>query len=334
VLILLATGYAASLAAIAAAGHLTPVPAIGLAVAAGLFPPPVGSLMRTAWGALTPDDRWRQTALSLDTVAESTVFALGPVLAGSVITLWSPRVALAAVAALVLIGFAALYVSLRRAPAELRQAVSGAGVRERFLRLAGFAPMLVVLFGAGAALAVEELAVVATWGAGVAGVLMALLSVGGVLGGVGYGRYRWRGTAGRRLLTLAALGAAAYAVPVFARTVPSAAVALILAGAFADTLLVTAYLLVDDLVPAGARTEGGAWLGLSYNLGVALGAGAGGLLVDRPGPGAAFVAATAGLGAAAVIAAGWRSPLRRRVSIPARPVRVIGVTDTETRSPT
>src|SRR5215469_7531801 len=75
-LMMLATCYALALSALAGAGALR-APA-GIAFLAGLFPPPVGPLMRALWSRLAPDKAYLQRALSLDTAAETATFALGP----------------------------------------------------------------------------------------------------------------------------------------------------------------------------------------------------------------------------------------------------------------
>lgn len=314
----LASCYAALLAAIAAAGALGTPPwaAVALAVAAGMCPPPVGPLMRTLWGVLAPDEALRQRALSLDTVAESTVFAVGPALAGLLIGVGSAPLALATCAVLVLVGFAAFARALRLLPpsaqsADPARSASARGVRGGPLRHPGFAALLLVVLGCGGALALEEVAAVATWGAGITGTLMALFSVGGVAGGLLYGRRTWRAGPLRRLGLLSAAGASCFAVPAALHTLPGTGLALLGAGACTDTVLITAYLLVNVLVPAGHQTVAGAWVNTAFNLGSALGAGAAGLLTDRLGAGAVFtaaaLAATAGTVVAAVAAARVRT---------------------------
>ncbi|MEV6210266.1 MFS transporter [Kitasatospora sp. NPDC051914] len=299
-----------ALAAGAAAG-LPAWAAVLLAAAAGVFPPPVGPLMRTLWGELTTGEEQRRCALSLDTVAESTVFACGPLLGGLLAARTSPAWALVACAALAVAGFAAFGRALRGRKAAA-QTAAGGGVVLGPLRSPGFVPLLAVVLAVSAAIAVDEIAVVVAWGAGAAGPLLALFSVGGVVGGLVYGRLAWRAAPGRRLLVLAAAATACCTLPALLFAPPGAAVALLGAGACTDALLVTAYLLVEELVPAGSRTEAGAWVNTAYNLGGALGSAAAGLLADRVGPVAAFVLAAVVLGSAAAAAAVRRSPLRGR----------------------
>ncbi len=304
-LMLLAVCYALLLSALAAAcaARLPALLAICLAVLAGICPPPVGPLMRTLWGRLAADKAQQQCALSLDTAAESTVFALGPVLGGFLIAVSCAPAVLTVCAALVITGFGLLTTALRRTPVSVR-ATSPAAVRPRSpLRALGFMPLLLLVLGTAAALSLFEIAIVAAWGTVTAGVLTTLFSAGGVLGGLLYGRGHWRGALAHRPLVLVAASAICYALPALVYAAPAAGAALLLAGACADVLLITAYQLVDALIPEGSRTEAGAWINTAYNLGAAMGTAVGGVLVDRSGPPAAFAVTAGGLGAFALIRA-------------------------------
>lgn len=307
---LLAVSYTLLLCAlgIVCAFHLPAPLIICLAVLTGVFPPPVGPLMRSLWGRLVEDEMQRQCALSLDTAAESTVFALGPVLGGFLVSASSAPAVVEACAALTLVGFGLLAATLRGTPAGVRLT---AAVRTRSpLGAVGFLPLLLPVLGTAAALSLIEIAIVAAWGTVAAGALTTSFSIGGVMGGLVYGRYRWRGALARRPLVLVAVSALCYAAPALVYAVPATGVALVLAGACADVLLITVYQLVEVLVPEGSRTEAGAWVNTAYNLGAALGAAAGGVLVDRTGPASGFVGATGLLGCCVVIGAlvtPWRS---------------------------
>ncbi|WP_327291156.1 MFS transporter [Streptomyces sp. NBC_01198] len=283
--------------------------AVTLAVLAGVFPPPVGPLMRTRWGRLARDEAQRQSALSLDAVTESSVFAVGPVLGGLLIAASSASLALAGATALAVAGFAAFAAVLgATAPetaAKTVPAPAPTGVRARLgpPAGAGFVPLLVAVLGSGCALALAEVGVVAARGAAVAGPLMALCAVGGAASGLAYGRVQWRMAPHRRLLTLGALAAACYALPAAASALPAVAIGLLLAGACSDTLQITAYLQVDLLIAAGSRTEASAWINTANNFGSALGSAAAGLLVSRYGPAPVFAAATAVPAATTALAA-------------------------------
>lgn len=298
----LAVSYALLLAALAAAcaAHAPDAVAIGLAVLAGTCPPPVGPLMRTLWGKLTTGDAQRQCALSLDTAAESAVFTLGPVLGAFLVAAVSAPVVLAFCALLVVTGFSLLASALRRTPVSIHATSALNSRRQNPLRTRGFGPLLLLVLGAAAALSLVELAIVAAWGTVTAGVLTTLFSAGGVLAGLLYGRRQWPGSLAHRPLVLAAACTLCYALPALVYAAPVAAVALLLAGACTDVLLIAAYQLVDRLAPEGSRTEAGAWVNTAFNLGAATGAAVGGALVDHSGPPLAF-AATAGLLAACAL---------------------------------
>jgi predicted MFS family arabinose efflux permease len=295
-----------------------PAVAVGLAVLAGLCPPPVGPVMRALWGRLTPDQASLQRALSLDTAAESTAFAFGPVLAGLLIKVLGAPVVLVACAALVLAGCALLS---RAAAADARAGTPVAGGTAAGARGSlggtGLTGLIAVTWAIAAAFSGAEIAVVAAWGTVTVGVLLALFPVGGVLGGLAYGRRDWRAPLAGRPRMLAAASAACYALPALAFWPVASGASMLLAGACADILLITTYQLVDAGVPPARRAEAGAWLNSAYNLGSAMGAAAGGTLVDQAGPRAAYAVA------AGLVTLGAVTTLAGRRRSPADPVKAI-----------
>ncbi|MBB4950651.1 putative MFS family arabinose efflux permease [Kitasatospora gansuensis] len=311
----LSVSYTLLLAALATACAVhVPSPLLAaLAVLTGAFPPPVGPLMRTLWGRLAADEAQRQSALSLDTAAESTVFALGPLLGGFLVAALGAPAAVGACTLLVLVGFGLLASALRGASMSVRPAAKRSGSP---LRAKGFGPLLLPVLGTAAAFTVFEIAIVAARGTVTAGVLTTLFAVGGVLGGLVYGGYRWRGALRHRPVLLVAAAACCYAVPAL-DVLPATAAAALFAGACADVLLITAYQLVEELVPEGSRTEAGAWVNTAYNLGSAFGAAAGGVLVDRAGPTTAFGGTAGALACCAVVGAVLALGTVRRRTAPA-----------------
>jgi predicted MFS family arabinose efflux permease len=288
--------------------------AVALAAAAGLVPPPVGPRMRARWASLAPDDALRQRALSLDTATESTAFALGPALAGTLIAATSAPVVLGVCAVLSVGGFVPLAVVLRAhhqaAPAPEKE---GGDKGER-AATCGIKGLLLVTGAIAAAAAIGDTSVLAAWGPLAAGLLTALFPVGGVLGGLAYGRRQWRGPLARRPFLLTAASALCYALPVLAYAPAGAAAALLVAGACCDILAVTTYQLVSVRVAASRQAEAGAWLNAAFNLGAAAGSAGGGVLAALAGPRGSFAVA-AGLcaaTAACVTLASLRAPIRRR----------------------
>ncbi|RAG87107.1 MFS transporter [Streptacidiphilus pinicola] len=284
----LAAGFAGLLGALALLAGLRagPVTAV-LAPVAGLLAPPVGPLVRVRLGGLARTDAERQATLSLDAVLESTVFALGPALAGASLTVLAAPVVLGLCAAWFALGFLALAAVFRGLPVPRAEGgcpspAAPSATSRVPLRSAAFSSVLLAVFSVGTAGALTALAAVAAWGGGVAGALDALVSVGGVLGGLAYGRRSWRRPARHRLVWSTALGAAGLVLAALCFSPAGAAVGFLLVGAATDCVLITAYLLVEEVVPAGSRTEGGAWVNTAINLGSAAGSALGGLLLAAP----------------------------------------------------
>jgi predicted MFS family arabinose efflux permease len=303
-LIALAGGYATALTGLAIASALRlPALAVGLAVLAGLCPPPVGPLMRALWGRLTPDQARLQRALSLDTAAESTAFALGPVLAGILIKAIGAPVVLVACAALVLAGCGALARASATVQADMPvEGGNGAGGTGAF-GMKGFLGLILPIWAVAATVCAAEIAVVAAWGTVTVGVLLALFPVGGVLGGLAYGRRDWRVPLASRPRVLTIASAACYALPALAFLPVAVGGTLLLAGACADILLITTYQLVNAAVPEGRRAEAGAWLNAAYNLGAGMGTAAGGVLAAGMNPRVSFAVIAALAGACALVTA-------------------------------
>jgi predicted MFS family arabinose efflux permease len=301
-LITLAGGYAATLTALAIASTLRlPAVAVGLAVLTGLCPPPVGPLMRALLGRLAPDQARLQRALSLDTAAESTAFALGPVLAGMLIKAAGAPAVLIACGALVMAGSVALARAVVRAdlPADGDNRAGGTGS----FRMRGLAQWIAPVWAIAAAVCAAEVAVVAAWGTVTSGVVLALFPVGGVLGGLAYGRRDWRTPLAARPRALTIASAACYALPALAFLPVAAGGTLLLAGACADILLVITYQLADAGVPQARRAEAGAWLNTAYNVGAAMGTAAGGVLAAGLSPRMSFAVISALAGACALVMA-------------------------------
>ncbi|MGH3167880.1 MAG: MFS transporter [Trebonia sp.] len=287
---------------------------IALAASAGLLPPPVGPRMRAQWGRLAPDDALRQRALSLDTATESTAFALGPALAGTLIAATSAPVVLGLCAALGMAGFVPLAAAFGNARPGTEGAGEERGDKGRHRGSFGIKGLLLVTWTVAVASAVGEIAVVAAWGALTAGLLTALFPVGGVLGGLIYGRRQWRGGLAQRPYLLTAASAVCYALPALLFLPAAAGVALLAAGTCCDVLAITTYQLVSAHVAEDGQAEAGAWLNTAFNLGAAIGSAGGGVLAGLAGPRASFAVA-AGLCALIVTCAAAvipRAPIRRR----------------------
>ncbi|RSS82291.1 MFS transporter [Streptomyces sp. WAC06614] len=238
----------------------------------------------------------------LDAVAEELLFVTGPLLVGLLVGVAAPATGLVVSAVLVLTGTLALVSSpaarawhaprAGSAPAPAAAEPAGAGPDGARATLApadvpdrhGVRRTVAAAAGVGVVLGALDLLVLAAADArnapAVVPWVLAAVSAGSALGGLGYGAVAWRAPARTRLsllgaalgLTLAATGLCA---PHPALLVAWAAVA----GVFVAPALTTAYLLADESAGPGTRTKAGAWVNTAYNAGSTAATAATGLLV-------------------------------------------------------
>ena len=283
--------------------------------AAGLSAPPMGPTCRALWTALTTPGAQRRLAYSLDTTVEELLFVLGPLVVGVTAATTGPAVLLLAGAAANLLGTIALVrtrparaISTTRAAPEVDDRATHP--RRTALRRAagslaqpGVPALVLVVLGVGLGAGPLEVAVLAqveqAGTPAAIGVLLAVLSLGGILGGLAWGALPHTGLPHvTQLAGLALVAAAALAAAAVAPAPLGLAAALLVAGAALTPLVITAYLAADTLA-GGRGVENTTWVTTANNAGLSAGTALGGLLVDQTGPsvtllvGAAVVAVVA-----------------------------------------
>jgi len=297
-----------TIAVVATAGVSAPLVYLGLCTAIGVAAPPLGPSMRALWAGLTPDPAARQRAYSLDAVTEETLYTVGPVLVGVIVAVGSSATALVLTGALNLLGAVGIATSSAAKRHSDTDGVRSAKTLRGPFNQRGFLLLIAAMLGVGLGVGPVEVAVVAIAGRGgqpgLAGYLLAAVSVGGAVGGLTWGRLHHRRQASAQLGTLVAAMAAGALAAAFAPSLPLLGLALGLTGLVTAPVFVVAYLAADALVPHSGRTEATTWVNTANNTGVALGAAAAGVLVDRVNGAAALIASAAILTitAAAVLA--------------------------------
>ncbi|MGW6796833.1 MFS transporter [Streptomyces chartreusis] len=273
---------AAALSCLALFGA-SPLPlAMALTVAAGLSNPALEGTLRTLWPTVLPGPdavraAYLRTAYALDNGTQESVYAVGPLLAGA-LTALSPRAALLATAALGLVG--AFSVGCSR-PARAWTPAAGARHWLGPLMSAPVRVLLATMFCAGAAIGALRVCAVAqaqesgaSW---LQGGLPALLSLGGLVGGLLYGARAWPGTH-QQHITLLAFGCAVMWLPMMATPSPPLAGLLVtLPGICFTTMLCAGCLLLNSLAPPGTGTEAFGWLIAAINAGLAVGSALAGM---------------------------------------------------------
>ena len=244
--------------------------------------PPISASMRSLWGTLVPEDRV-ESAYAFDSVQLELVFIVGPLIAAGLATALSPAVGLFLCAGLYLVaatGFATapLVRSAARetdAPRTRAGALSSPGMRT----LVAMALLAAVSFGA------IDIALPAfseqEGSRAAAGPLLTAWALGSVAGGLWYGSRSWRTPAEQRLIALSGLLALGSAPIVFAWSIPSMGVLLVLAGLSLAPLATTEYALVDKVAPRGTSTEAYSWHIVATAVGFSLGAAGAGVLAEQ-----------------------------------------------------
>lgn len=145
------------------------------------------------WSRTLDDEGARSAAFSLESIFTDLAYVVGPASVAGLVAIASPPAALIVTASATLIGNITLAGTARV------RTVQGAAQRGHWLgalRYRGVVLVLPVGFFLMDSLTPTELSLVAsTNGSGRAGLLVALLSIGGVLGGLAWGR--GHGTRGR-----------------------------------------------------------------------------------------------------------------------------------------
>jgi predicted MFS family arabinose efflux permease len=281
-------------------------PVILFAIPIGLGEPPVSASMRIAWGRMAGNED-RTAAYSVVTLTQEIAVLLGPLLLAVVMAVASAAAAVLVVGGLSSAGTLALAAVMPREPHLDADVPHRSALRSGGVRLA----LAVNLFFA-LALGCIELAIPALTGErgvpAISGVLLGVMSVGGILGAIAYASRRWGPAASTRLALLLAAYAIAIAPLIATPSFALMVVPLLLAGAAINPIVTTVALLVEDHGGAAAAEAFG-WQSTSLALGAAAGNALSGPLAQHQGPSSAFAAGAIAAAVATVLALIARSRL-------------------------
>ncbi|MEU7605604.1 MFS transporter [Streptomyces sp. NPDC040724] len=279
------------LAALALAG--APVWALALAaVPAGASVPQVGPMVRARWAAKLEGSPLLPTAAAFESVTDEFTFVVGPVLATALCTGVHPAAGLVTEATLTLLG--GLLFAARRATQPKPHAPTLAGEKRAFaLSYPGLRVLIFAFLGIGAVFGGMQVSLAAfsneIGNPGANGLLYGVFAAGNMIAGIAMGAVAWK-IGPRRRLILGYIGLTA------AASVLWAAHSMILLGAlglvvglFIAPALITGYTMVEQLVPANARTEAFTWLTGSIAFGQAIAVILAGRLTDAHGSSYGFL---------------------------------------------
>jgi Major Facilitator Superfamily len=272
---------------------------------AGIGMPPVSGSIKAVWPKLAGRDALA-AAYAVESLLQQLVFLSGPLVVAAVTAASNPAAALACSAVMVAGGTAAFVAAAAAAAphSRTRRVRQERGAWQvpvvRILACATMVQSLV--FGA---VPVGIAAVTAAAGVpGLAGVILAALTAGGVIGTFGPsaapGKRRYARLAA--CFAVALLPAAAFSTRPSAGFLIATAAALAVAGLFITPLAATSYLLTEQATTSGHRTEAFTWLSTGQAVGTAAGASLAGIAASGAGPPAALALLPAAASLFAIIA--------------------------------
>lgn len=298
-------------------------PLAALLVAAGLMGvsvPPLGSVMRALWGRLV-EPHYLPAAYSLESVAVELCFVTGPLLVAALSALSGPSLALAVSAAFACVG------SFRLAAVQVVRELTGSAARvshlmgplvSRLVRL-----NLLTMFCIGAGFGSAEVAAIAFveehgQSRAVAGVVLALWSLGSMAGGLVYGSLHLARPAMRQLPVLTTALAVVATLPSLAWSVLALGLLMACYGSAIAPFFACNALVLGEAAPPGTVTEAFAWSSSSIFGGAAVGTALAGVVIDAQGGHVALrIAAVSAVVAALVTVVGMRRERAELVSGPA-----------------
>lgn len=255
-----------------------------LMVVAGFFTPPLEGGLRALWPTVLRKEDQVHTAYAMDAVAQEVMFTVGPLLVTLCVSLWSAQAALLVLNVIGVLGALSVVVSRpsrawRSAPREAHWL--GA------LRSAGLLVLLGAFLFVGIALGSINVAAMSyaddNGGDVTYGWLMAAIGLGALVGGTVYGARQWSGAPERRLRVLVTLLAVFYVPLTLTPGVVAMAMLIALSGVFLAPCIACSFVLVDRHAPRGTVTEAFSWLVTTFTVGMSVGTGLAGPVVEWGG---------------------------------------------------
>src|SRR3954470_11158493 len=297
-------GFANAAAGIALAFCITSPLAVLLPVAAlmGATSPPVVATMRAAWSGLVSGGA-RQAAYALEATAQELLFIVGPMLSALLAALIAPRFAVGAIG---VVGFVGVVAMTRTSAVEAREEHEGARHRGSAIRIGALRRCMLALGLVILALACVEIGVIAAVSGGkeataFAGVVVALWSLGSMVGGYWYGTREDVQVAPAVLIGLVALS---FALLIAAPNRWVLIVLLMVGGVTVAPMFGRMYAEVSAVSPPSVITEAYGWISVANLTGSSIDAPLGGYLVGVSGPRLAYLVSAVAATLAALVVIG------------------------------
>jgi MFS family permease len=251
---------------------------------------PVASLVRARWSFLFDGQPEIATALSVEAVLDEVIFVAGPLIATVLATQADPVLVLYLGVALVAVGSIWL-ASLRATEPPPHPRDGQAHVSA--LRTRGMVVLTLATVGMGAVFSTAEVSMVAFCGQhghrAASGLVLAAIATGSGVSGLMYGARDWKSDVLSRFRVQALMFASLPFVLLLATSVPALAACGFVLGIGIAPAVITAFGLIQEIVPARALTEGLSWATTGMNVGYGAGAALVGGIADHHGARTAFL---------------------------------------------
>jgi len=306
-LVLLATGWGQAIAlsgmlvVLALSSNLIWLSA--LAAIAGALSPPVGPIMRVLWSRLERPDL-REAAFAFESITIDILYIVGPMLVALLIAVAPINASLIAAAVLAALGSSLLAVApgASKARPEVRSTHWLGALRSGAVRR-----ILPISFFVSGSFTATDLGIIAFTGAhhakAMAGILIAAMSVGSIVGGLYWGSRRQPGTLRQQLTVLLLALTAGMVLLIFSGSILLFAILSAIVGLALAPAITAMYSLMDAVAPRHEMTESFAWLGTSGNAGGAVAVAIAGIFVTRMHHTGGFAVAALLVGTGALLCA-------------------------------
>lgn len=268
---------------------------VAVALVSGAAMPPISAVMRTLWPGLLGDRvDLVTTAFALDAVIVELVFISGPLTVALLTAIFAPAAALV-LSAVVALGGTVVFAT--RPPALAREPVPRSADATAFgvLRARGLQTIVLGTLPLGFTLGSTEVILPAFADAEghrpLAGVLLAVWTIGSAAGGIVYGARSHQRALADRFVFYALIMPLMLLPLALAPSLPAMLLMVLPAGAIIAPTLAATNQLVAQVTPPGQQTEAYAWPLTALVLGVASGNAAGGAIVEAADWQTAFVVA-------------------------------------------
>ncbi|MFC9362806.1 MFS transporter [Rhodococcus sp. NPDC057014] len=266
------------------------------AVPAGCMPT-IGAMVRARWTELYRGTPLLRTAFAFEAVVDELCFIAGPVVSVGLSVTVFPEAGPLAGLVLLVVGTLAL-VAQRGTEPPVHSSPDGG--TPSVVRTPALWILVAVMVSMGTIFGVIDVGAIAFTRShdapASATVVLALFAAGSAAAGLVFGAIRVSASL-RKQLMVAVLAVAVLMVPLLlAGSIPALAVAYAVAGMTVAPIMIVTTGLVEQIVPAGALTEGITWIVTGLGVGVAVGSALAGRMIDEFGTTAGYaVAAVAAL---------------------------------------